>query len=276
MPRIPDRLQRSIVFIYPDAETAEAGVGAGGTGFLVAVSGIARPQPFIYLVTNMHVACSEGRCLRVRTINGDYDIARIDGADWVGHPDGDDVAVCQIERKSTWDIDAIVWKNFAATRPRLQELNVGVGDEIFMLGRFVGHQGKMRLQPLARFGNIAMMPGERVRDGRGFEVEAFLTEMRSLSGFSGSPVFVYLGPGTYRGSEDGRMMPFYSETIGLIGVDSGHKCTRAQILDLESGCYLDHAVDLNTGVSLVVPVWKIEEVLNDDRLVAIRGGLVRE
>jgi len=276
MPRIPDKLQRSIVFIYPDADAAAAGVGAGGTGFLVAVSGTTRPEPFVYLVTNMHVACSEGRSLRVRTINGDHDIVRIDGSDWITHPDGDDVAVCQIERDPTWDIDAIGWQDVAATRPRLQELNVGVGDEIFMLGRFVGHQGKMRMQPLARFGNIAMMPGERVRDGRGFEVDAFLTEMRSLAGFSGSPVFVYLGPGTYRGSEDGRMMPFYSETIGLIGIDAGHKCTRAPVLDLESRCYLDQVVDLNTGVSLVVPVWKIREVLNDDRFVAIRGGLVQE
>ncbi len=99
----------------------------------------------------------------------------------------------------------------------LNELNAGVGDEVVMIGRFVAHDGRVRNAALARFGNIAMMPGEPVTDGRGMKVEAFLVEMRSLSGFSGSPAFIYMGPGTYRG--DGRMMPFYSETIGLIGID---------------------------------------------------------
>jgi hypothetical protein len=58
-----------------------------------------------------------------------------------------------------------------------------------------------------------MMPGAQVEDGRGLRVEAFLTEMRSLPGFSGSPVFVYIGSGSDRGN--GTMMPFYSQNIGV-------------------------------------------------------------
>src|SRR5438445_660680 len=90
-----------------------------------------------------------------------------------------------------------------------------VGGTGFLLGWFISHSSKQTNQPLARFGNIAMMPGEKVVDGRGLRVEAYLVEMRSLSGYSGSPVFVYLAPGSYRGEGKG-MMPFYQEAIGMI------------------------------------------------------------
>jgi hypothetical protein len=222
----------------------------------------------------MHVANSKPRSLRIATTDGDPEIVSIAGEDWVNHSDGDDIAILQFEPKPHWNVGAIPWHDVAPTHARLTELNVGVGDEVFMLGRFVSHQGKQRTQPLARFGSIAMMPGEYVRDARGFDVDAFLVEMRSLSGFSGSPVFVYLGPGTYRGN--GTMMPFYSETIGLIGIDSGHKTIGAQVIDRQSGVETQLGIDLNTGVAIVVPVWKIRDVLNDARFVAARGAAVAE
>jgi hypothetical protein len=137
-----------------------------------------------------------------------------------------------------------------------------VGDEVFMLGRFISHSGIKRNQPLARFGNIAMMPGELVEDGRGMRVEAFLVEMRSLSGFSGSPVFVYMGPGTYRG--DAKMMPFYSETIGLMGIDTGHTEICAPVLQTGSRSETGLRASLNTGIAVIAPIWKIREVLDEE------------
>ena len=106
----------------------------------------------------------------------------------------------------------------------------------------------------------AAMPGALVRDGRGLDVEAFLVEMRSLSGFSGSPVFVYMGPGTYRGNST--MMPFYSETIGLMGIDTGHKASIAPIEHRASGPETDLVVRLNTGISIVAPIWRVAEAID--------------
>lgn len=222
----------------------------------------------------MHVAQSASRSLRLAVGPDRFETVNVAPEDWVNHPAGDDVAIVEIDPKDGWEITGSSWLDVAPTPARMQELKVGVGDEVFMLGRFIAHQGMARSQPLARFGNIAMMPGELVRDGRGFDVEAFLVEMRSLSGFSGSPVFVYLGPVTYRGNAT--MMPFYSETIGLIGIDSGHKTTQARVEDPTSGKETDLRVNLNTGVSIVVPTWKIKDVLNDERLCASRGGTVPE
>ena len=56
----------------------------------------------------------------------------------------------------------------------MNDLNMGVGDEVFMLGRFISHSGIQKNQPLARFGNIALMPDERILDGRKLRIEAYL------------------------------------------------------------------------------------------------------
>ena len=238
------------------------------------MKGANRSAPFYYLVTNMHVALCADRCLRINMTSGETEIVEVPGSAWVGHFNGEDIAVCAFEPKAHWAVDAIAWDDLAVSRSRMTELNAGVGDDVFMLGRFISHQGVQLSQPLARFGNISMMPGEPVLDGRNFKVEAFLVEMRSLAGFSGSPVFVYMGPGTYRGN--GTMMPFYSETIGLLGIDTGHKTTFARVRDRRTGDDRELEVALNTGVSIVVPVWKIKEVLDCEQLAAERGFSVPE
>jgi hypothetical protein len=174
----------------------------------------------------------------------------------VFHPDGDDVAVAPVdlaEFPEEWTVRALRWENFYPTTERLDELNVGIGDDVVMLGRFAGHTGRQQNAPLARFGSIAMMPGERVKDGRGLLVDAYLAEVRSLPGFSGSPVFVYIGPASYRGNE--QMMPFFSESIGLLGIDTGHKPLTNPVLDKRSAKPVKPAqvVQQNSGVAIVAP-----------------------
>jgi hypothetical protein len=150
-------------------------------------------------------------------------------------------------------------------------LNFGVGDDVVMTGRFIGHDGRERNQPLARFGNVAMMPGELVEDARGLRVEAFLVEMRSLPGFSGSPVFVHIGPGADR--LDAGMTPFYSRAIGLIGIDTGHKQVRDKVYLRGPGNKIaneEWEVRQNSGVAIIAPVWRIEELLDQEGLVKQR------
>lgn len=254
MPRIPDVLLKSVVFLYSDPDAALRGDSAGASGFVVAVGGVN------VLITNIHVVGGGCRTLRVPLTDGECNAVEIAEHLWTFHPDADDVAATRLELEPDWDLQALPWAAFAATKARLTELNMGVGDEVVMLGRFVTVEGQHRSQPLARFGNIAMMPGELVTDGRGMRVEAFLVEMRSLSGFSGSPVFVYMGPGTYRG--DGRMMKFYEEAIGLIGIDTGHITSRRPIVAADGSASKDSGyVEENTGVAIAAPVWKIADVL---------------
>ena len=260
MPRIPDQLLRAVAFVFPNADSAHTGKSAGGTAFFVRRQlGLAEEQS-CYLVTNTHVAQASPRTIRFLDTTGATRHFDVPATGWCSHPNGDDVSVTQVPREIAATAASLDWAALAVTPARMVELNMGVGDEIFMLGRFLSREAVQLTQPLARFGSIAMMPGEFVRDGRGLEVEAFLVEMRSLSGFSGSPVFVYMGPGTYRGN--GTMMPFYSETIGLVGVDTGHKATTSPVecrtVADDTGLF----VALNSGVSIVAPVWRIAETID--------------
>jgi len=174
MPRIPEVLLKSIAFLYPSLDAATAGTSAGGSGFVVNVGGT------YVLITNIHVASGGCRTIRMPLLAGGFRAVELPEDEWTTHRSGDDVAATAIELDPEWDLRAFRWADLAATRDRLSELNAGVGDEVFMLGRFVTTGGQQSNQPLARFGNIAMMPGAMVRDARGLEVEAFLVEMRSL------------------------------------------------------------------------------------------------
>ena len=249
MPRIPEILLNAIAFLFSSRDAATAGM-PGGTGFFVRDGGNRT-----FLVTNTHVS-AQCSVVKINGTRGPLTI-ELDPLQWRRHPDGDDVSIYQFTPKADWSVSSIILADVLATRERMAELNVGVGDEIFMLGRFISHEDLVTVHPMARFGNIAMMPGQLVKDGRNLKVEAFLVEMRSLSGFSGSPVFVHIASGADRGN--GTIMPFYSQTIGLIGIDAGHKRHRASVEGIGA---TDAFVQQNTGVAIVVPYYKIRELVD--------------
>lgn len=174
MPRIPDQLQSSVVYLYPTAEAARKGRSVGGTGFIVQRQCVSTRATAHYLVTNTHVAQGKNRTVRINAADGSVHFHDVQAAEWTCHPNGDDISAAVLPPQQGWTVTALDWSAVAVTRPRMAELNMGVGDEVFMLGRFISHGHTQLNQPLARFGNIAMMPGQVVRDGRGIEVEAFL------------------------------------------------------------------------------------------------------
>src|SRR5262249_51938844 len=73
---------------------------------------------------------------------------------------------------------------------------VALGDDVFMIGMFVDHDGDQVNVPSARFGNISVMPlpFANIRQGTGLQTPSYVIDMHSRSGFSGSPVFMYRPP----------------------------------------------------------------------------------
>ena len=78
----------------------------------------------------------------------------------------------------------------------MAQLYVGPGDDVFFVGRFISQQGQQRNTPTVRQGVISMLPHEKVPSWEGTPVDSFLVEARSLSGYSGSPVFLNRQPGS--------------------------------------------------------------------------------
>lgn len=138
---------------------------------------------------------------------------------------------------------------------------------MYFMGRFIAHDGIQRNDPIVRFGSIAMMPGDPVfQKDRGFHQESFLIEARSLSGFSGSPVMLYVSTdsnrfrsGTWETTDFIQNRP---SITGLLGIDWGSLRLKDEVVT-------------NTGIMGAVPVWKLTELLDQQEVVEMREEIAK-
>lgn len=61
---------------------------------------------------------------------------------------------------------------------------------VIITGLFSYHHGNKKNLPIVRTGTIAMIPDEMILTEKFGNMEGYLIECRSISGISGSPVFV--------------------------------------------------------------------------------------
>lgn len=277
MPRIQDAFLDCIVYLYPTEKDADESEAAGGTGFLVSVPFETIPGfNFVhtYVVTNSHVI-REGNCLalRVNTSDGGREIVMTEPDQWVHHPDGDDVAVTSLVQNINFRNVRHIPIGAFVTKELIAEYAIGIGDDVFMVGRFVNLEGRQKNLPSVRFGNIAMMPNEPIyHPDRGINQESFIVEMRSLGGYSGSPVMVHVLPfSSPRPNADPNVAA--SPQLGpfLLGIDWGHKHTKERVRD-KTGEPIPEGwvVQSNSGMVMVVPAWKLIDILQSDELIAQR------
>lgn len=288
MPRIPDEFLGCVVYLYNTEERAKNGdaAGVGGTGFLVDMFIPGAPKHLysprqLYVVTASHVIEKGATVVRLNHLDGTTRVLPTSPDAWVHHPAGDDVAASAIDVDLGWKVST--WptlspQQFLAQRRVGSPYEIGPGDDVFIVGRFVNHDGRIRNSPVVRFGAIAMVPGEPIcQKTRGsFNQESFLVECRSIPGFSGSPVFIYMQrepnkspyaqQPTGRPNERGLLSPFME--VQLLGLDWGHIAdTRAN----SQGVLVEH----NTGMCAVVPAWKIAELLQGEPFEQARQAKLR-
>jgi hypothetical protein len=269
MPYIPENLLDCAVYLFPSVEAAQKGESVGGSGFLVGMPAAGHPGTwFLYAVTAAHVIEGGSRVVRLNTVDGAFDVLDL-SAGWVPRAGGDDVAACPLRLNAQHRFHFIQADEFV-TPQILKDFLIGPGDEVFMVGRFVGHQGTSRNAPTLRFGNVSMISVEPVWQGR-FRPryqDSFLVEMRSVSGYSGSPVVVYWGTvGGRPHKPDGGMM-WASVAINkswLLGVNWGHLPRETTVLDA-AGRDSGLKVAENTAMATVLPAWTLRELLDQHEL----------
>jgi hypothetical protein len=287
MPRIHDQILDCVFYLYPSVESAMAGEAAGGAGFFAAVPSVHPKQIYIYGITNRHVI-DEAYSPVIRVNN------RLDGKtiiplgvnNWVPHRDGDDLAAVVLGGMdiSSLQIRAIETRRFI-TKEMLDGLDIGPGDEVYMVGRFVHYEGRKRNMPSVRSGIISVManPDEGIEFYEGsFKQEAFLVEMRSLSGYSGSPVIFQI-PLHLEGGRNIKP-PYKTAPSGpyLLGVDCGNFRYYDKVFEVEwvGGEKRYRKTDLeaksHTGQAIVIPAWKVMELLNMEVFMASREESDRE
>ena len=101
------------------------------------------------------------------------------------------------------------------------------------------------------------MPSELLTDDSGAEYRAYLTEVHSIGGLSGSPVFVYLAPARSVGKD-----MHWERTFILLGLVRGHWDYKPSLNELEFGNAELQAV--NMGIAIVTPIQEVMEIINGE------------
>jgi len=282
---IPDEIRKCAFFI--GHRTDHGTYTCMGTAFLLSQDIRETPNnPIVYAVTAQHVIGNIKKqggykiYLRVNDRRQGFQWEETDLEEWVDHnSESVDISIFKYDAASLNDVIPYRIESIV-TQSRIQELEIGVGDDVFLTGLFSFHAGTEKNIPIIRVGNIAAMPEERIfctDFGLGL-IDAYLVETRSIGGLSGSPVFVHLGTAKYR-SADGSQRPgdivFY-----LLGVMHGHwdsgRDTGPDSASDASDLTLFQRDKINTGIAIVSPAWKIMEIINQPRLTDLRSKHIKD
>jgi hypothetical protein len=263
---VPRELLNSVAFI---GQTTADGHHIGGSAFFVSVPTMLIPEHrHVYLVTARHVV--EGATDLFVRLNSPFETGPLnvgvpDGDYWLTHPghapgeDFVDVAAMPLQDADfafnagyRWIARSMFFdESFVGDSPIA---GVGVGDEVVTIGLLTVHYGSDRNEPVVRVGNLAMLPAEpvlvRYASGLNRRMRLYLTELRSISGLSGSPVFMRH-----------RHMLGVDSQISLLGMMIGH---------------WDDPNSNHMGFGKVVPAHVIIEVLDQEDEMKRRAELERK
>jgi hypothetical protein len=272
--RVPDRLLKCVGFIAHDTPN----IKYGGTGFVVSVRDAGLEYEFYYFVTAKHIAEKIEHGPFVVGLRGTTGQRKVlsggDALRWWYHPtepDNVDVAVTPFNAPADQIDIATVRDVMFVSKKTIAKFFIGVGDEVSVVGLFTRFHGELNHSPIVRIGNMAMMPDEPVRTRDFGLMEAYLIEGRSIGGLSGSPVFVRHTVFNKLPTQDGDSLTMFGVgSLHFLGLMHGHWDLP---LDFAS---TEHAEAVNMGISIVVPAYKILEVLNQPELLEMRRKMDQE
>jgi hypothetical protein len=280
MPKVPAMIRNAAFYLYPSVEDAKKGKNFGGTGFIIGEPSKRHAKygrAFMYAVTNWHVAVQGSPVIRLNSPDGSApDILDADVTDW--YFDGKhDIAVLPINIDPDKHMVTVLHSRMLLTRDDVKNGGIGPGDDIFMVGRFMDHDGGQRNQPALRFGNIAMEPTP-IMQSNNVKVPAYCVDLHSRSGYSGSPVFVYRTPFSDLDPPPASrtpnlglaLMPPLATFFSILGIHFAQfpemwEVTAAGKLKHETTGPLltgTHYIQGLSGMTCVLPSWSIREVLD--------------
>lgn len=272
MARIEDDLLECVFYLYPSRTDAEMGRPGGGTGFFISLKSEIVGLRHIYAVTNKHNIneCNEQLCIRSKNIRGEISYYESEPHEWFFGPKYD-LAVFPFDdpNDSSCPLPA---ESYLMGHDEVDEYGIGPGDRVFMIGRFVNHDGGKKNIPSVRFGNIATNPGA-FKHPKNFQDISWGVEMRSIAGYSGSPVFIYWGH--FDHDLGGKNRNNTQAFIALLGVDWGHVNHKVGLVD-ESGIPLGSKAWIDSAMCGVVPSWDLRALLDSAALKEQRAAVEKQ
>lgn len=284
MPRVTDSMTRSVFFLFRDGEGGEAEDKPVGTGFFVGFpkryGSYGSYSHSVYAVTNAHVLMAastirvNSRVERPRLINTNRhewikskteDLVILDVSDLIDVKGDDCSEVNAFE---------MIWRDDPLGRGR-------VGDQTIMVGMFSDHSGGASINwPVARFGRIASPPSQdlpvKLMPTDIYNRPAYLNDMQSRGGFSGSPVWAWYNP--YEDIDNFEWNRSFGQfrnkdaSICLIGI---HRGQFREIVDAVDYMNIPGNVtnlSIPSTMSFVIPAWNIMDLLNGTEANVIRDA----
>lgn len=271
--RVDETVLRPIVFV--GMTSREGRFIAHGTGFITA--NFIKEKGFQSIVTARHVIeriNSNMVQIRINTRRGDAEILSAPKSDWCFHPDDRvDVAVCpSVLLKEQFDILHMPLAGPTILNDEIiKDRDIGLGDEVFVSGMYVSRLGETRNIPIARVGTIAAMADEKLETEYGYH-SAYLIEVRSIDGLSGSPVFVHLNLWQVK---DGQPKMRSGTAQFLMGMILGHasvgnpndtiEIRQQSERETEAAAALAR-VPWNTGIAVVLPIQYVIEAVEQPKI----------
>jgi hypothetical protein len=279
MPRIPDFILKHVFYLYKSKEEAIKGSEYGGTGFLVVVHSerkeLENHVNHVYGISNWHNVLDRGySVVRINRIDGKTDILEYEPTEWEWIKNGDDVAAIELPYSIQHNVNYISTKAFVDDAI-IAEREIGIGDDVFMIGRFIDHDGGPTNMPAVRFGNIGVMPSI-IKQENGHYGESYCIDLHSRTGYSGSPVFVYRTPFSNFDAafRQGKGLRFDDTFIYLLGIHWGQFPEYWEITNkkklIESkrpGVVTTDGKHVKglSGMTLVIPAQRIMDLLNIEK-----------
>jgi hypothetical protein len=275
-------------YLYHTVENANAGRDFGGTAFFISIKTEVQNRAFIYAVTNWHVAVRDGASiLRVNRKDGGSDTFEYGPEDWTFIPKYD-VAVALVPLNTNVHLFSLCEAPAGfVMRENIEEAKLGPGEDVFMVGRFIDHDGGPINRPAVRFGHISVMPSP-IEQPNGIMADCYCIDLHSRSGYSGSPVFVYRTPGydleERQGAtlEESSFLMSGTNFLALLGIhfaqfpeqwEIGKATPNRKIGEstgavplIQEGQYVKGL----SGMTCLLPAWTIWEVLNLKELKEVR------
>jgi Trypsin-like peptidase domain len=284
---LPPDVLKVVTFIFrADAVGSVARDASGkpipwGTGFFVGIKIGDGTRMSGYLVTAKHVLKDEqGNDLkrvyvRLNAKDGDPVFASLDLFEnnvsrVYTHTDSTvDLAVVPVAPDEQTTDFKMMFDELITTKESFKELKIGEGSDVFFVGLFTSFYGQHKNLPIARFGRVAMVSGEKVpwKDGPNSpeqEADLYLLETQSYGGNSGSPVFFYLGPDRLPGQL------YMGAEIKLAGVMRGTFLNGSPIQFQQSPTAMIPFSTQNIGIAAVTPSYLLREILYSEPLIKLR------
>lgn len=282
--RVDERIRKCVIFLG----SSDRGTFVPfGTAFITVIGYEGRA--FQTLVTAKHVIDRiPGREVyaRLNTVEGGARVVPTSKDWWFPHENPEiDVCVCPtgFTREEFDFLHLALDGNETMVLPSAGPPKhvVGLGDEVFVTGMFIPRIGETRNIPVIRMGTVSAMPDERLRTEYG-DHEAYLVEVRSIDGLSGSPLFAPASHMLFTGKyfEPNRDFRYY-----LIGMILGHSEVQnpAGAIEIKQrkskrpeGKQVRAYVGVNTGIAIALPISYVLEAIHQQKLKDERMKSVEE